>query len=188
MSIVPAAWQAPVEAAEREFGIVGRLPTAMFRATIAHESARFTRLSENLNYSADRLRAVWPKRFPTLESAQDVARQPEKIANKVYAGRMGNIDPGDGWRYRGRGLIQLTGRGNYRACGVALGVDLLANPDLLLQPEYAARSAGWFWRVNGCQPLAEAGDLEAVTRKVNGGLNGMADRRQLFETELAGTA
>ena len=185
MGIVPPAWQVPVSAAETEFGIIGKMPRAMFRATIAHESDRFTRLQENLNYSAERLRAVWPRRFPALESAQDIAHQPERIANKVYADRMGNLAPSDGWKYRGRGLIQLTGRANYRACGVALGVDLLVDPDLLLRPEYAARSAGWFWQVHGCQPPAEAGDLESVTRKINGGLNGMLHRRLLYDEEMA---
>lgn len=184
-AIVPSAWIDAVTEAEAEFGIIGQAPTAMFRATVAHESAGFTRLEENLNYSAARLRAVWPSRFKTPESAQAIARQPERIANKVYGGRMGNTEPGDGWRYRGRGLFQLTFKANYRACGVALGLDLLADPDLLLQHGPAARSAGWFWATKGCQTLAEEAGFEAVTRRINGGLNGMADRRRLFDLEMA---
>ena len=185
MSIIPDAWREIVEAAELEFGVVGVRPVAMFRSTIAHESGGFRRMEENLNYSANRLRMVWPKRFPTLESAQDFAHQPEKLANKVYANRIGNIDPGDGWRYRGRGLIQLTGKANYRACSVGIGLDLIADPDLLLKQKPAARSAGWFWRVRGCQTLAELGDFEGVTKRINGGLIGMADREKLFNQELA---
>lgn len=183
--IVPVAWLVPLAAAEEEFGIVGKVPVAMFHATLAHESSRFTRLEENLNYSAERLMAVWPKRFQTVASAQAVARNPAMIAEKVYGGRMGNIDPGDGWKYRGRGLIQLTGKANYRACGVALGLDLLNEPELLLEHGPAARSAGWFWSSHGCQAFAEAGDFEAVTKRINGGLTGMADRQALLDLELA---
>ena len=122
---------------------------ACFLGQCAHESGGFATLKENLNYSAEGLTKVWPKRFPSLEAAQPYHRNPEKIANKVYADRMGNGDEasGEGFKYRGRGLIQLTGKDNYTRCGAALGLDLVNNPDLLLEPLAAARSAGSCWRL-----------------------------------------
>ena len=122
---------------------------AAFMATIGHESSHLSRLQENLTYSAGRLREIFPKYFPSLELANAYARQPEKIANRAYASRMGNGNEasGDGWRYRGRGLMQITGRANYAACGKALGLDLIGNPDLLLQPQYAVESACWFFKL-----------------------------------------
>ena len=185
MTVVPPEWEGPVGASEDEFGIIGKLPVAMFRATLAHESGRFKRLEENLSYSAERLMRVWPKRFPTIESTYGYASMPGRLADKVYGGRMGNIDLGDGWKYRGRGLIQLTGKANYRACGVALGMDLMNDPDLLLQKEPAARSAGWFWKFHGCQKFAEAGLFREVCKMINGGVTGMSEREALLEQELA---
>ena len=149
---------------------------ASFLGQCAHESNNFTALVENLNYKAESLCKVWPKRFPTLEAAQPYHRNPEAIANHVYAGRMGNGDEasGDGFAYRGRGLIQLTGRANYRACGEALGVDLEGNPDWVSSPMYAALSAGWFWSTHGLNDIAE--NIVAVTKKINGGTLGLDDR------------
>lgn len=151
---------------------------ACFLGQCAHESAGFTALKENLNYSAEGLTKVWPKRFPSLDAAQPYHRNPEKIANKVYADRMGNgdEDSGEGFKYRGRGLIQLTGKDNYRACGEALGVDLVEDPDQVSSPKYAALSAGWFWDKNKLNQYADANDMTTLTKRINGGTHGMEDR------------
>jgi len=151
---------------------------ACFLGQCAHESGGFTALSENLNYSAASLCRVWPKRFPTISDGQNCERNPEKIANKVYASRMGNGDEesGEGYAYRGRGLIQLTGKSNYEACGKALGVDLVENPDLVATPQYAALSAGWFWNKNKLNAYADKSDIEGLTKKINGGTHGIEDR------------
>lgn len=151
---------------------------ACFLGQCAHESGGFATLKENLNYSAEGLTKVWPKRFPSLEAAQPYHRNPEKIANKVYADRMGNGDEasGEGFKYRGRGLIQLTGKDNYKACGDALGVDLVDDPDLVATPQYAALSAGWFWDKNNLNKFADANDMTGLTKRINGGTHGLDDR------------
>jgi putative chitinase len=158
---------------------------ACFLGQCAHESGGFSALQENLNYKQEGLCRVWPKRFPTIEDAEPYHKQPQKIANKVYASRMGNGDEGsgEGWKYRGRGLIQLTGKDNYRACGEALGVDLLANPDLVATPQYAALSAGWFWDKNRLNSYADKNDMQGLTKKINGGTHGIEDR--IARTQLA---
>ena len=161
-------------------------------ATIAHESARLTRTVENLNYSAQGLAQTWPSRYadrsgqPTATAIR-IARKPEIIANLTYAGRLGNgsAGSGDGWRYRGRGLIQITGRDNYDRSGDALGLDLILNPERLEEPYYAALSAAEWWARNGCNQLADTGDMAAVTRRVNGGLTGLDDRLKLYRAALA---
>jgi putative chitinase len=167
------------------FKIKGRLRVAAFLAQIGHESGQLRTLVENLNYSAEGLVRAWPKRF-NLVTATSVARKPEQIANIVYASRLGNgpAATGDGWRYRGRGLIQVTGWVNFQACGSALGLDLLTKPDLLEQPIYAALSAAWFWSSNGLNELADAGQFEAITRRINGGLNGQDDRLALWKKAM----
>jgi putative chitinase len=167
------------------FKIEGRLRVAAFLAQVGHESGQLRTLVENLNYSTEGLIRIWPKRF-NLVTATSVARKPEQIANIVYASRLGNgpAVTGDGWRYRGRGLIQVTGWVNYQACGSALSVDLLNKPELLEQPVYAALSAAWFWSSNGLNELADAERFEAITRKVNGGLNGQADRLAIYKRAL----
>ena len=149
---------------------------AHFIGQCAHESNWFKTLEENLNYSANGLMAIWGSRFPTLEVAQMYARNPEKIANKVYGGRMGNIDDGDGWKYRGRGIIQLTGRENYRNTGRAIGVDLEGFPELAIVPLYACLAAGHFWSKKGINAFADADNYQEVTRRINGGQNGLMDR------------
>ena len=155
-----------------------------FIGQCAHESGNFKVLQENLNYSAKGLMATWSSRFPDMDTAERYERQPEKIANKVYArADMGNTDDGDGWKYRGRGVIQLTGKNNYRACGEALGLDLVENPDLILEPKYACLSAGWFWNKRGLNTLADALDIETITKRVNGGLHGLLDRQA--KTQIA---
>lgn len=163
---------------------------AAFLAQIAHESRNLQSLEENLRYSAKRLREVWPKRFPDAATAQAYAGNPEKLANRVYAGRLGNGDEasGDGWTYRGRGLIQLTGRSNYASCTTALGVDLIRYPDRLLEPDTAARSAAWFWSSRGLNQLAdhEPGDEDEqdfarITTIINGGKTGLSARMEIWE-------
>lgn len=165
---------------------------AAWLATIAHESARFTALVENLNYSAHGLAATWPARYADKTGAPNatairIARLPEPIANLTYAGRLGNgtAESRDGWRYRGRGLIQITGRDNYARSGAELGLDLIANPEQLEQPSLAALSAAEWWHRHGCNILADIGDMGAVTRRVNGGLNGLDDRLKLYSAALA---
>jgi putative chitinase len=168
-----------------EFEINTKQRQAMFLAQCAHESGHFRLVSENLNYSADGLRRVFPKYFRDVD-ANDYHRQPEKIANRVYSSRMGNGDEasGDGWRFRGRGLIQLTGKSNYIACSEDLEVDLLENPDYLLTPEGAARSAAWFWWQNDLNDYADKGDIVGCSKRVNGGTIGLEDRKELYESAM----
>ena len=153
---------------------------ASFLAQCGHESAGFTVLQENLNYSADGLNKIFKKYFPTLASAQPYARKPEMIANRVYGGRMGNGDEhsGEGYKFRGRGPIQLTGKANYEACSEFLFQDdtLVQNPDMLLDPEYALHSACWFWWKNDLNKFADTADLVTMTKRINGGTIGLEDR------------
>jgi putative chitinase len=170
--------------------IDSRLRMAAFLAQIGHESGQLRNLVENLNYSADALMRTWPSRF-TPETAAAYARQPEKIANKVYGGRMGNgpESTGDGWRFKGRGLIQLTGRDNYRAAGQALGLPLEDQPELLEQAEHAAQSAAWWWAKRGLNELADAGRIRDIGSIINTGQpgrvpHGDAERKALYELAL----
>ena len=179
-----ARWFQPVDAAMAEFGITSADDQAMFIAQVGHESGGFTRIVENLNYSADGLKATFGKYF-TTKTAQKYGRTAEHpadqkgIANIVYANRMGNIEQDDGWNYRGRGLIQITGHDNYRDCGAGLDVDLLSAPQLLERDDNAARSAAWFYAAKGC--LKHSGDIVAVTKIINGGTNGLDDRKARYE-------
>ncbi|MGM3162712.1 glycoside hydrolase family 19 protein [Dickeya undicola] len=153
---------------------------AHFVAQIAHESNELRARVENLNYSAKGLRSVFGRYFTTDEMAAQCERKPESIANIVYANRLGNgaTETGDGWKYRGRGLIQLTGRDNYHICGSAIGQDLVTNPDLISQnPSVSVAAAIWFWKKNGLNALADQDDINGITRRINGGLNGLADRK-----------
>jgi putative chitinase len=176
-------WVEAINLTFETFGIETPEQQASFLGQCAHESANFTALTENLNYKPEALCKVWPKRYPTLEFAQPYHRNPEKIANKVYSSRMGNGDEasGDGWKYRGRGLIQLTGKSNYEAFGKAIDVDVVSDPDLVETPAYAALSAGWFWSTNRLNEIAS--DITAVTKKINGGTHGLEDR--IAKTEQA---
>lgn len=155
-----------------------------FLGQILHESAGLTHLSENLNYTAERLTVVWPWRFPTLADARPYANNPEALANRVYGGRMGNTQPGDGWRYRGRSPLQITGLQNYAFVGDLMGQDLIGLPELLEQPRYALEACIAWWENK--IPDDVLGDPEKTTRIVNGGVIGLADRVHL--TELAGAA
>ena len=172
----------PLNAATEEFEINTPLRLAAFLAQTAHESQNFSSLEEKLNYSAQRLTVVWPKRFPDLAKAQQYAHNAEKLANFTYGNRNGNGPDasGDGWKYRGRGFIQITGRANYQACGDGLGVDLIEGPDNLLQPDLAFRSAAWFWNSHKLNPLADVGDLRKITKVINGGVVGLDERLKLY--------
>ena len=170
-------WLDPLNQTFIKYNISTTQRQACFIGQCQHESANFTKLEEGLNYSATRLMAVWPSRFPSLDVANQYANNPEKIANKVYGGRMGNVEDGDGWKYHGRGLIQLTGKDNYANCGSGLGVDLVGDPDRLLDPQYAALSAGWFWNKKGLNALADTQDYDTMTKRINGGLIGLDDRK-----------
>jgi putative chitinase len=177
-----AARLAPAMAAAMARHAIGTpLRAAHFLAQCAHESAGFTRMEENLNYSRLRLLAVFPTHYHDHGLAALHARHPEKVANHVYAGRLGNGPEasGDGWKYRGRGLIQLTGRLNYARFSKATGWDAEGDPSLLVAPEGAAESAAWFWADRGVNKAADADDIVAVTRLVNGGTTGLVDRRCL---------
>ena len=153
------------------------LRLAHFMAQVLHETAALTVEAENLNYSPERLMAVWPRRFPALAAAEPYAGNPEKLANLVYGGRMGNIDPGDGWKYIGRGLLQLTGRAAYKKYGDLLGIDLAGTPVLAVDPQWALKVAGAVWQALGCNAKADADDVTAVTKAINGGLTGFSDRQ-----------
>ncbi len=158
-----------------------------FLGQVCHESAMLTRLEEGLTYtSAARICAVWPKRFPTELDAAPYVRNPMELANKVYGGRMGNTEPSDGWRFRGRGLLQVTGRDNYRAVGKVIGMPLELQPDLLAQPEWALRSALAWWEGN--VPDAIMGDIVKVTKRVNGGTHGLEHRAELTRKAGEGPA
>lgn len=160
---------------------------AAFLAQIGHETGGLTHLVENLNYSEAGLMKTWPGRFADPVLAKRYARKPEAIANRVYANRMGNGDEasGDGWKFRGRGLIQLTGKANYTAFAHAMGLPVLSDPDLLAtSPIVGALAAGWFWDKNGLNRLADELKFEFITRKINGGLHGQPQRLALYSQAL----
>lgn len=172
-----------------KFNINTPLRLAHFLAQCAHESAEFTALQEKLNYSAVRLKQVFPKYFPD-NLADSYARQPEKIASRIYGNRMGNGDEasGEGYQYRGRGYIQLTGKDNYSAFAQTISDDILHDPDLVAT-KYPLLSAAWFWNTRSLNLLADQGSDDQVvtniTKKVNGGLNGLDDRIQHFKNYYA---
>ena len=197
-----------VQAATRRRQINTPRRLAAFLAQVGHESAGFSTLVENLNYSADGLAATWGARFAQKNAdgsyvmssqgnrsrrvpnadALVLQRRPEAIANRVYSDRLGNgsQDSGDGWRYRGRGLIQITGKINYRLCSLGLFGDmrLLTNPQLLQEWQWAVESAGWYWDSRNINALADGDDFDRVTRAINGGLNGQAQRLALYHQAL----
>ncbi len=162
---------------------------AAFIAQCSHESAGFTALRENLNYRWQSLRKIFPKYFPTDELAQEYANKPNKqeaIANRVYANRMGNgpESSGDGWRFCGRGLIQLTGRDNYSWFAASLGIPVEEASEYLQTFEGAAQSACWFWETNGLNRWADAGDILTLTKRINGGTIGLDDRIKHYNHAL----
>ena len=192
-------WLQPIIETCVEFEINTPQRIAAFLAQTSHESGGYTMLTENLNYKAATLAACWPNRFAEMEGkkpkrdakgaliptkvALSIEKKPELIANMVYSSRMGNGPPqsGDGWKYRGRGAKQLTGKDNYTRCGAALGLDLVGNPDLLLETLPAARSAGWFWKTNNLSKFADAGDIKGMTKVINGGYIGLEARQALYD-------
>lgn len=180
-ALAPSAAAGWPEALAREmprWGIDNAARCTMFLAQVCHESQGLTRFAENLNYSAEGLMATWPKRFPTLEIAQRFARKPEAIANMVYAGRMGNgpETTGDGYAFRGRSPIQLTGRDAYREAGAALEYPLETLPNDAATPPIGAAVACWYWKSRGCNELADAGSWLLITRAINGGYIGQFER------------
>ena len=202
-TLARATFAGPLAVACKRFDILTRQRLAHFAAQLGHESGGFKKLEENLNYSAEALLAKWPVRPPkpgrpdtnyrryTPELAAQHARKPETIANHIYARpEMLNTQPGDGWRYRGRGLIQLTGRANYRAAGTALGINLESVPDEALKEWNAALIAGWFWARALCNAHADQGEagLVAITKAINGGRHGLEDRAARYERALAALA
>ena len=192
MDTLSDKWFPHVAAAMKEFGIDTPKRQAHFIAQIGNESAGFTRVSESLNYSVEGLK-IFNSRL-TEAQRQQLGRQTgaaslsaerqAAIANLVYGGHYGNNLNGDGWKYRGRGLKQVTFRDKYEACRKTLGLPLLHNPDLLLQDTNAARSAGRFWKSNNCNQYADHDDIVGLTRVINGGSNGLADRRVLTDKAL----
>lgn len=193
MRAMPSAQRAEefapaLTAALFRFEIGGLKLIAAFLAQCLHESQGFAKLQEGLSYSAERLMAVWPRRFPSIEIAEQYTRNPEKLANFIYRGRMGNSSPGDGWKFRARGPIGITGLDNYRDAGEALGLDLVASPDLLLQPMEGCLAAAWYFKRAGCCLPQYADDFDAICDLVNigrktereGDAIGYADRLALF--------
>lgn len=169
-----------------KFGITNPLRMAHFLAQCSHESLHFTAVRENLNYSAKALMGTFKKYFPTMELALAYERKPEKIGNKVYASRMGNGNEasGDGFKFRGRGYIQLTGKVNYKAFSDFIGEDCVANPDLIAT-KYPLSSAAFFFNNNSLWSICDKGATSdvviAVTKRVNGGTNGLAERQSNFD-------
>jgi putative chitinase len=186
-----ARWYQYLMKTFNEFAIIGSAEKAMFIAQVSHESSGFTRTVENFNYSSAGLTATFQTRITAGQAKMLGRRDNEKIlplnrqmavANLVYSNRMGNKRADDGWRYRGRGLIQLTGLDNYRACGAGLNLDLLGEPELLEMDLHAMRSAGWYWISSGCCRCSN--DLVRVTKLINGGRNGLADRKSRYDRAL----
>ena len=175
---IDPVWVDALNETFQRFDISTPVRQASFIGQCGHECANFKVLEENLNYRAETLMKLWKSRFPTIEIANEYARNPKKIANKVYSSRMGNRDEasGDGYRFRGRGCIQLTGHANYFHAGQACGEDFVMNPDLVATPKYAAMTAGWFWNTHKINQFADRQDFTLMTKKINGGTIGLDDR------------
>ncbi|WP_038909449.1 glycoside hydrolase family 19 protein [Dickeya oryzae] len=184
-------WHPHIVAALQQFDITTPRRIAAFIAQTGHESGGFTRIVESFNYSITGL-AIFSQL--TVAQREALGRHADErglpverqraIANLAYAGHLGNKSPDDGWKFRGRGLIQLTGLDNYLSCGRALGIDLITSPELLESPQYAALSAGWFWSENKLNSLADIGDIVKITRRINSGMIGLAERQALYKQAL----
>lgn len=188
-----ARWFVHIDKSMQQYGITNPLDQAMFLAQMGTESDGYTQLVENLNYAADKLVGYFGSHRITQQQADQYGRtnshpaNQEALANILYGGEwgkenLGNTEPGDGWKFRGHGLKQITGRENHLRCGEALGLDLITNPELLLQDANAAMSAGWFYVSRGC--LKHTGDVVTVTRLINGGTNGLDDRKARYQVAL----
>lgn len=184
---IGSQWVAPLNQTFERFNILTPGQQASFIGQCSHECANFRILEENLNYNAATLMRLWPKRFPSQEAANAYAKNPKKIANMVYANRMGNRDEasGDGYRFRGRGCIQTTGSANYYHAGKALGVDFIMNPDLVSTPQYAALTAGFFWDTQKLNRYADNRDYVGMTKRINGGTIGLDDRIKHIQHALS---
>jgi putative chitinase len=184
---IGADWVDALNETFSRFNINSNNQKAMFIGQCSHECGNFRLLEENLNYKAATLMKLWPKRFPSLEFANQFAGNAKRIANSVYANRMGNRDEasGDGYRFRGRGALQCTGHSTYFHAGKALGVDFVMQPDLIATPKYAALTAGWFWETHKLNPPSDALDYQKVTRIINGGTIGLDDRIKHVQQALA---
>ena len=171
-------WHEALDQLLDDYEINTPLRVAHFVAQCAHESGNFVFIKENLNYRAESLTKTWPRLFPTMEIARQYEKQPERIANRAYGNRMGNGDEasGDGWRYCGRGLIQLTGKDNYTFFAGSLGISVEDAADYLATFEGAAQSACWYWEQNNLNRFADANDVKGLTRAINGGYLGLEDR------------
>jgi len=181
-----AAWVAALAEPLRKASITGPRCVAAFLGQCAFESGGFRELEEDLSYSAARLCQVWPGRFPNTEAAEPCALKPEALANRVYADRMGNGNEasGDGWRFRGRGLIQITGRSAYEHFSTSMAMTLDQAVQHAATRDGAADSAAWFWTANQLNTPANSWSLDLITRKINGGTNGAAERNRLCEAAL----
>lgn len=178
---------APLNKVIKEYNLDTKERVAAFIAQIGHESGEFQTVRENLNYSAQGLRNTFPKYYGSVKAAQGHARQPAKIASYVYQNRMGNGPEatGDGWKFRGRGLIQITGRNNYTALAKFLGKSIDETIAYLETPEGAVVSAAWFWKANNLRDLESRNEFVMLTRKINGGTNGLEHRKLLYERAMA---
>lgn len=181
-------WYEPICDILPQYEIVSVYRVAAWLAQMGHESGDLRELQENLNYSAKGLRGVFGKYFPTDDLAMQYQRRPEMIANRVYGGRMGNgpESTGDGWKFHGRGLIQITGKDNYTRCSHALYGDdrLLQEPDLICDVDGAIRSACWYWNSRNLNDLADIQDIKEITRRINGGYIGLDDRESRYQRAL----
>lgn len=192
-----AKFEAAINQACERFGIDTPARVAGFLSQVGHESGGLGTLQESLNYRVEALMGLFGRHRITEPEAMMYGRiegkQPanqEALANLLYGGdfgrkNLGNTEPGDGWKFRGRGLKQLTGRSNYDRCGQALGLDLVASPDLLVQPEAAALSAAWFWKANNLNELADKADVAAMTKRINGGAIGLDQRKALYAAAMS---
>ena len=179
-------WYHALEQALPDYDINSPQRIAAFMAQCSHESGNFKFLKENLNYRAESLCRVWPRYFPNIDVAKQYAQQPEKIANRAYGGRMGNgpEETGDGWKFCGRGLIQLTGRSNYQAFADSIETNIDDIPEYLQTFEGAVQSACWFWENNNLNQWADKGDMLTLTKKINGGTLGLDDRIKHYQHAL----
>lgn len=173
--------------ATSEYGIISNIEVASFLAQVGHETALLSTFEENLNYSANGLAKTWPNRYAKPDGTPNVLalslhRKPQAIANNVYANRYGNGNEasGDGWKFHGRGGIQLTFKNSYKKCGDDLGIDLINHPSLLVQPHWSMMSAGWYWKENRLNRFDDDLSVTAETRIINGGTIGLQNRQRLF--------